>query len=91
MKRTKFIVVKELGVETMVVFEDIFTHSLFANSLGREVVSAGFLAISNDTDGYQPCVSAYGDSVSLGVKSRGEVDRILACKLFELDIVPDPD
>jgi len=66
--KSKYIIVDSLAPELPVVFTELFTHSDIARSIGGKVHSAGFCYIENNR------YVCYGESVSLKVKSRGEID-----------------
>jgi len=66
----KYIVVKAGGLETPIAFPEYLVHADVAKALGYEVISAGFFY---NEDGFQ----CFGDSFSLKVKSRFQVDSDL--------------
>ena len=79
MSEQKYVVVTENGIESAILFHGVLTHSE-VKVFGGEIVSAGFFSwgIKKDECG-NPIFSsrAYGDSVSLGLKSRPEIDSRL--------------
>ena len=66
-----------------IIFPDCLTHTDVANNYGGKdnVVSAGFVQISSDSDGMNT-YHAYGDSISLGKKSE-ENDSYIIRRVFE--------
>lgn len=62
----KYIVVKGL-VEEIIIFSPTITHAVMAVNFNQQVISAGFV------DKNWNC---YGESISLGVKSRIEDTKI---------------
>jgi hypothetical protein len=75
--KAKYVIVKSMGLEHAIVFSPIINHSDF-KALGLEIVSAGQVFISSpetlqDTD-YEPRFQCFGESFTLGIKSRGDVD-----------------
>lgn len=69
----------EYGAESVVVFSDLLSHAQEAGP--REVISAGFIHFfSEPGENNNPVLQAhcYGESVSLNIKSRNEVDSKLA-------------
>lgn len=70
----KYIVYKtDRKFEEIILFSENVTHSEMANFLKKEVISAGFVCITNN---YCHC---YGKSISLDLSSRKE-DTILLRK-----------
>ena len=78
----KYIIFDKLGLETPLIFEDIVEHSTFQH---LKIISAGEVTLygadgpienacscNNDIE-----VSAFGKSVTLGVKSRPEDAKII--------------
>jgi hypothetical protein len=63
----KYVIVNDGALELPIVFSDILIHAEVALRY-RNVVGAGFLTVGDNE------VNCYGESLSLGVKSRGEVD-----------------
>lgn len=83
--KTKYIVVTNGPgeLETMIIFPETTIHKHMAEGArvaraGRPV-SAGFLSITTDKKD-RPRVSAFGESESLGIKSRPEEDSRLAAE-----------
>ena len=70
--KAKYIVIKSGGLEQPFVFSELAAHADVARALDREVVGAGFCYIKETPDG--PRYKCYGESVSLLVRNRGEVD-----------------
>jgi len=86
MNNSKYIVVKINGYEVIIVFPSLVTHVQIGNNF-NEVISAGFVGIrtNKNIDGYREAGGdCYGESVSLGLKSRVKEDTILLNKMFEL-------
>jgi len=75
MSKIKYVVFDNGLVEDMIIFSDLTQHADVAR--GLEVVSAGFIQIF---DG----VCCYGDSISLGVKSRPEEDEKIARRVLRM-------
>jgi hypothetical protein len=71
--RTKYIVTKD---NVVVVFPDMLQHAEFKH---MKPISAGFIEIFADDNGDVKC-DCYGESVSLELKSRPDIDKILASK-----------
>ena len=69
--RSKYIIIDSDFGELPIVFSELFKHSDMKAIQGK-IVSAGFCFI--DHNGQYSC---YGDSVSLGLKSREEDATIL--------------
>jgi hypothetical protein len=65
----KYIVIADGSLPLVVVFNPILSHREMAGA--KKVVSAGFCYFSDR--GY----IAYGESVTLGIKSRGDFDGAL--------------
>jgi len=76
----KYIIVDTMGLEVPILFSELLNHSDVAR--GYKVVAAGFVSISSSVDtndsGYSPKyiieVDCYGESTTLGIKSRGILD-----------------
>ena len=66
--KTKYIIIEYEAIPMPVVFSELMTHADVAGKLGGKVHGAGFCY--RDDEGWH----CYGESVSLKVKSRGEVD-----------------
>jgi len=66
--RVKYIIVESMEIETPVVFNELIQHKTIAGF--QRVVGAGFCYVSIDS-GKWVC---FGESVSLGVKSREKND-----------------
>jgi hypothetical protein len=88
--RSKYIVIDAaVGGMLPVVFSELMSHADVAAALkhvgGGEIVGAGFCHITNilnDRDLIEPHYVCYGESNSLGVKSRGDDDsRVLNKRL----------
>lgn len=75
--RAKYVIVVLDGIEQPFVFSELSTHAEVARALGGEVLGAGFCYI--DGIGQYKC---YGESVSLKVKSREDVDAAILNRLF---------
>jgi hypothetical protein len=74
----KYIVVDNAGLKSMVIFGPEWQHDVVAKSLGRKVLSAGFIDIESDA------VLAFGESVSLDIKSNPTIDTPLAAATLNL-------
>lgn len=68
MQQAKYIIVDKEGIEIPIVFSSLLLHNNVALALGYKVVSAGLCEIMNDS------YNTFGESFSLGVKSRGKED-----------------
>lgn len=88
MAKTKYIVVEDFptGISLLDVifpFPEFIGHDDFARMVTRDggkVISAGFVSMPDE---YNPKGSCHGKSVSLDLKSRGEVDT----KMLESQIL----
>lgn len=80
MRTVKYIVGKplEVGYLCAAVFDYTFNHSDFRRPF-REIVSAGFVDISNKG------VHCYGRSETLNVESRGKEDDAIVAQSLILD------
>lgn len=58
------------------IFPDLLNHREMANRLGwRDIIGAGFVRFGcGDHQELEILVDCYGESISLGVKSRGDED-----------------
>jgi hypothetical protein len=76
--RTKYIIANIDGLPTPFIFPETFIHADLAKGVGRRpILGAGFVSL---LDGKLTC---YGESISLNVKSRGDIDsKILNSMLF---------
>lgn len=75
----KYIIFDQNGLELPVVFPEMIGHDSMKNVFGNcPVVSAGFCRFYYDRDCDSTIAACWGESVSLGVKSREEDIRILA-------------
>ena len=89
MKRVKYIVVESAGGnEVPIIFSDLLAHNEVAGN--RTVISAGFVQIYPKPEGKDPdgCsdvwVSCFGESVTLKVKSRDDVDaKLILDRMFK--------
>jgi hypothetical protein len=74
MFRAKYVIVKYDGAECPIVFSSLMHHT---HMTAREnCVGAGFCHVENDL------YKCYGESTSLGIKSRGEQDSDLLNRLL---------
>lgn len=68
----KYVVLQTPDGETPVIFPEDMYHDQIEEALGhQEVIAAGLVDLK---DGKVRC---YGESFSLGIKSRGEDDQVL--------------
>lgn len=90
MKKVKYIIIVESmgGNEVPIIFSDLLAHNEVAGN--KTVISAGFVEIDSnsedrDTDGCSELlVSCYGESVTLKVKSRKDVDaKLIIDRMFK--------
>ena len=75
----KYVIIEQNHLELPIIFNQIFNHSDFKD-IGP-IVSAGFVRITEIkevdtmfTIEYQPVVVCYGESTTLKMKSRPDVD-----------------
>ena len=73
MSRVKYVCTKD---NQIIVFSELFTHDEFKHF---NPISAGFISIGADGKS-EPSCSCFGESVSLDLKSRPEIDTELARK-----------
>lgn len=80
--KTKYITfVGDFGTEGIIIFPEHVGHNDVAT--GLNVVGAGFCNVDYNDPGSSNC---YGNSVSLGVESRGQEDDLLL-QMFIRDMV----
>ena len=76
MDDTKYVIVTgTFGEKSAIIFDKLLSHSMFSHS----AVAAGFVSFVPNKDGKIE-VCAYGESVSLKLKSGGKKDAELICK-----------
>lgn len=95
MERAKYIVAEivtgGVAMETPIIFPSFIAHSDIAlriDSYSRnlnKVISAGFVQFTPGKDGNCVKVVAFGESVSLKIKSRPKDARLIACSLGLVD------
>ena len=80
--QAKYVVFKIGPVETAVVFEQTIGHDRIANRItaSENLVSAGFCRVT--PKGY----SCYGESLTLGLASRRDVDSALLNRILGVDL-----
>jgi hypothetical protein len=71
MPEVKYIIVEVMEIETPIVFSDLIQHKTIAQGMGK-VIAAGFIAFGA-VDGMIG-IQCYGESISLGIKSRERED-----------------
>jgi hypothetical protein len=83
--RAKYVIAKhrETRLELAIVFSPIYNHKDF-KVLDHEIISAGEVLI---TDHYpqpfaEPLIQCFGESQTLGLKSRGEEDADIIARNF---------
>ena len=77
--KLKYVIVDAgFGCESAIVFPETLTHADVAAFYSGRVVSAGFCTISPQ-EGY---VDAYGESISLNIKSRQQDGDIIADQIL---------
>ncbi|HPM74280.1 MAG TPA: hypothetical protein PLA71_00995 [Saccharofermentans sp.] len=76
MAKHKYIIMQVQGSELPILFHPVISHDLIGCS--SNVISAGFCSM-NVEEG-KNSVACYGNSVSLNVESRGEVDEEIILK-----------
>ena len=64
----------------IIVFSELLQHSEFKNF---NPISAGFISFGVNKQGNPSC-SCYGESISLGLKSRPEEDTIIAKRQLDM-------
>ena len=81
----KYVIVKDqFGDEVAILFDEMLDHSRVAHN----AIAAGFCTINQvdtNTD-YEPDVTCYGNSVTLGCGSRGTRDRLLIVKALSMKL-----
>jgi hypothetical protein len=92
MQETKYIIYEEDGYyERAIVFDNNIIHAEMANNMKvrDKVIGAGFVRCDKceDVDTNSGLIrsvefTAYGESVSLGVKSRGKIDSTVINAMF---------
>lgn len=87
MENPKYVIVEEYGLECPIIFSSLLNHSDVVNHLknfkGCKVVSAGTCTprcIKGDKTGW----GCWGNSVTLDIKSRNDVDEEILDKHFNL-------
>ncbi len=88
----KYIIVEEHGIEVPIIFSELQKHWHIA--AGMKAISAGFCSfktetiLGDDPNGSEDqdviAVNCWGESMSLGVKSRLKVDEAVILKHNEL-------
>ena len=73
----KYIIVKNLGLELPIVFNEIIEHSRIAENWENKVISAGFCSIHA-----KDSVMVHGSSRSLNINSRPEDAKIISDSLI---------
>lgn len=79
MNKTKYIVFESGYNEDILIFGSTLKHSDVVNMMRltkEDIISAGFVAVYSDGD--DTIARCYGESTSLGIKSRGDQDTFLA-------------
>lgn len=87
MENPKYVIVEEMGLELPIIFNAILNHSDVVRFLvefqGKKVVAAGECTprcLRGDKMGW----GCWGQSITLGIKSRNEVDEKVLDKHFRL-------
>ena len=75
MDETKYVIVQDTFGKFAIVFDAMMKHSRFE----RGAIAAGFVNFSKNQNG-EIEVYAYGNSISLGLKSREAEDDKLICQ-----------
>jgi hypothetical protein len=74
-----------MGVYGPVIFPETYTHSDIAEGIRGEIKSAGFLFIDWDAKEERLSSKPHGLSISLGLKSDPERDKIIIDKFLNED------
>lgn len=84
--RTKYIIIEtDLGL-VPILFSDMGAHSDVARAYPmRRVVGAGFASLQTAKPYENPLYACYGESTSLKIKSRGELDSSIINRYMGLD------
>lgn len=78
--KAKYIVIDTGLNDEMIIFSFTLNHNDVARNFDGKVISAGFIQFSSEND--EVVASCYGESVSLGIKSKPETDNIIAAQLL---------
>ena len=70
-KVLKYIVIDDDGIEKPIIFTGLDQHGDIALKMGKEVISAGFIAPHDNG------MLCYGESISLKIKSRPEDTKMI--------------
>lgn len=76
MKKMKYIVVDDGLSDCPYIFPPHLQHFYMLSCVGGEIISAGFVMFTPEG------LECYGESISLGIKSRPEVDTKLIKSLI---------
>ena len=71
----KYIIFKSLN--TPILFPETLSHADIASKIGLEPISAGFWVVTPSSNGSGVKYEAFGESFTLGLKSREEDTEIL--------------
>lgn len=74
-----------MGPYGPVIFPETYTHSDIANGVKGEIKSAGFLYIDYDEKEERFDSKPHGNSISLGLKSDPEKDKIMIDRILNSD------
>lgn len=80
--RGKYVVLEKNDSEYMIVLPTTQNHNSVQPDASEKIVSAGFISIVYESQG-KVIVRCNGESVTLKVGSRGDVDAELAKKVFD--------
>ena len=78
----KYIIIERNGLEVPILFADFEDHNKIAEALGgvNKITGAGFCQFISG-DNYKALVKCYGESFTLGIKSKPE-DEILINRML---------
>ena len=83
--KTKYIVYDSVLSAEMIIFGNTLQHADVADQMRVKhlIISAGFLSVGTNAKGFTQ-VEAFGNSISLDVKSNEEFDSALAKKVLDI-------
>ena len=75
-RAAKYIIYDDDLLDVAVIFSNHIQHDSMAMTIGCKPISAGFVEIDGTKNG-EPRAIAFGESVSLGLKSRPQDSKII--------------